>query len=151
MMLLSKFKGAGLASLAVMLVATGAGVLAQQPLDPRAEPDRMAQLERKIDRLLEALGGCHAITVPDGTIAPPAGPAVTAGPPGLSPAPSLGRGRGLAAPPATVAPARIRPPDLGHDRLDDLERRLADVEKRLDAMEARLKLAIPTTDRPSTK
>jgi RNA polymerase sigma factor (sigma-70 family) len=52
-MLLSKLKFAFLGLVTVALVTTGAGVLAQ---DRPSDNDRLKNLERKVDRLLEALG-----------------------------------------------------------------------------------------------
>ena len=53
-MLLSKLKFAFLGLVTVALVTTGAGVVAQ---DRPSDNDRLKNLERKVDRLLEALGG----------------------------------------------------------------------------------------------
>jgi hypothetical protein len=55
-MLLSKLKVAFLGLIAVSLITTGAGVVAQ---DRPSDNDRLKNLERKVDRLLEALGAQH--------------------------------------------------------------------------------------------
>jgi RNA polymerase sigma factor (sigma-70 family) len=54
-MLIAKFKGLVLGLTLATLVTTGIGVLAQAPGPP--EGDRLSALERKLDRILEALGG----------------------------------------------------------------------------------------------
>jgi RNA polymerase sigma factor (sigma-70 family) len=53
-MLLSKLKFAFLGLVSVALVTTGAGVVAQ---DRPSDEDRLKSVERKLDRLLEAIGG----------------------------------------------------------------------------------------------
>jgi RNA polymerase sigma factor (sigma-70 family) len=53
-MLLSKLKLAFLGLVTVALVTTGAGVIAQ---DRPTDEDRLRSVERKLDRLLEAIGG----------------------------------------------------------------------------------------------
>ena len=55
-MLLSKLRSAFLGLVAVALVTTGAGVIAQ---DRPSDDDRLKILERKMDRLLEVLGGSN--------------------------------------------------------------------------------------------
>ena len=55
-MLLSKLKFAFLALVTVALVTTGAGVVAQ---DRPSDDDRLKNLERKVDKLLEVLGGSN--------------------------------------------------------------------------------------------
>jgi RNA polymerase sigma factor (sigma-70 family) len=171
-MLLAKIKGIalGLAAAAVV-VTTGVGVMAQGfgPPAPGGQDDRLGAVEKKLDRILEALGsrrrdaaedpfGAHreaqgqALGMPG---VAPAGAAPAAGVPGaLAPA---------AAPPGTMAPypggagqgqmgmmAQMMAAQAGRrpstePRLAELERRVAELERRLDAMERRLSRA----DRPA--
>jgi RNA polymerase sigma factor (sigma-70 family) len=84
-MLLSKLKLAFLGLLTVALVTTGAGVVAQ---DRPSDNDRLKNLERKVDRLLEVLGGSNrrpkaAYPAPDSSQEPSA----TAPAPASIPAP----------------------------------------------------------------
>jgi hypothetical protein len=61
-MLLAKVKGIAFAMAAAAVVTTGVGVLAQGPLGPLpgpgpgAQEDRLGAVEKKLDRILEALG-----------------------------------------------------------------------------------------------
>jgi hypothetical protein len=142
MMLLSKWKAAAAAALAAGLVITGAGVLAQQAPAPNAEPDRLGQLERKIDRLLEALEGRpHIAPVPTEGRRLAVVPAPV---PALAPAPE-------AAPPLESRPttARATLAYVPQDRLAELERRLTEVEKRLKALEEPAQQKQPLTQ-PAT-
>ena len=105
-MLLAKLKLMILGFLAVAVVTTGAGVLAQ---DGPSDEDRLKSVERKLDRLLEVLGGAsrHAPIpgqrpAPSPTPAPTAEPAIAATgalPPGEPPSTSD-------APPAIAAAPR---------------------------------------------
>ena len=54
-MLIAKFKGLVMGLTVATIVTTGIGVLAQPP--GPGEGDRLSSLERKLDRILEALGG----------------------------------------------------------------------------------------------
>ncbi len=100
-MLLSKLKFAFLALVTVALVMTGAGVVAQ---DRPSDDDRLKNLERKVDKLLEVLGGSNRHSpAPNPTPDSRPGPIATA--PALAP---------LATPaaPATIAtvPQPPQPP-----------------------------------------
>ena len=58
-MLLAKIKGLALGLAAAAVVTTGVGVLAQRPpvpAPPAAQDDRLGAVEKKLDRILEALG-----------------------------------------------------------------------------------------------
>ena len=102
-MLLSKLKFAFLGLVTVALVTAGAGVAAQ---DRPSDEDRLKSVERKLDRLLEAIGG-HTRHAPEATPppdAPSAGGAPTiAASPAATPAPSI-------LPPTAPVPAPAQPP-----------------------------------------
>ena len=65
-MLLAKFKGIVLGLATAAVVTTGVGVMAQAPFSrtPAPDTDRLGVLERKLDRILEALGGSHRTPTP---------------------------------------------------------------------------------------
>jgi RNA polymerase sigma factor (sigma-70 family) len=84
-MLLAKSKGVILGLATAAVITTGFGVVAQQP--PSPDGDRLSVLERKLDRILEALGGSRQAetrVIRDHPGFPPAKP----GPPGGEEAPS---------------------------------------------------------------
>ena len=95
-MLLSKLKLAFVGLLSVAFVTTGAGVIAQ---DRPSGDDRLKNLERKVDRLLEVLGGSNRRTpspdtAPDSRAVPAATtpalvatPAAPAAPPAIAAVP----------------------------------------------------------------
>ena len=97
-MLLSKLRSAFLGLVAVALVTTGAGVIAQ---DRPSDDDRLKILERKMDRLLEVLGGSNRRT-PSTNPAPDSGPEPAAAAPAPTPA--------LSMPPAAPAIATMPQP-----------------------------------------
>src|SRR5262245_18188397 len=116
-MLLAKFKGIVLGLATAAVVTTGVGVLAQQPVSrtPAPDDDRLSVLERKLDRILEALGGSHGLaTPPRGPIRADA-PKDVAAFPGVWPVPNAAP---YAAPhpvPDPVAAPRSVPPDVAPD------------------------------------
>jgi RNA polymerase sigma factor (sigma-70 family) len=168
-MLLAKLKFAviGLAGLA--LVSTG--VLAQSIGSPRpADDDRLKAVERKLDRLLEVLGGSgrrmpalnpSPATTPTASgaapraepmtptaLMPPSPPQLAAGPPGTDMRP-------VAAPPAYLRARRANRQDLSgfldsvEQRLNDLERRLNDLERRISSSHSLVPPAAPGPGSPS--
>ena len=111
-MLIAKFKGLVLGITSAIIVTTGIGVLAQGPgndgLGPPGE-DRIGALERKLDRILEALGGSNRTTnkregdtrPPDTSVLPAL--AAQAPKPGAAPTATSA----LAAPAPTQVPPRL--------------------------------------------
>jgi RNA polymerase sigma factor (sigma-70 family) len=85
-MLLSKLRVVGLGLITLVLVTGGVGVVAQ---DRPSSEDRLKSLERKIDRLIEVLGGLNRSVAPAGT--PAGSPAPRSAPePAVAPlAPAL--------------------------------------------------------------
>jgi len=118
-MLLAKTKGVllGLAAVAA-IITTGVGVLAQQPTSP--DGDRLGVLERKLDQILEALGGARQAATggagfdprrfPDDKELLPA--AEKAG------APAVGRNRVAARKTGDSAPEKKAPPMLAPEKTD---------------------------------
>jgi len=116
-MLLAKLKLVIVGLAAVALFTTGVGVLAQ---DGPSDQDRLKNVERKLDRLLEVLGGSSSrpladAPVPSGVPVPPGAPATASPAPG-SPAtlapPSAAAASGATAalpPPAMAAPLGAPP------------------------------------------
>jgi len=106
-MLLAKLKLVILGLAALALFTTGVGVLAQ---DGPSDQDRLKNVERKLDRLLEVLGGSNHRATADAPVASgvPAPPSAT---PAASPAPAA---PAAPAPPPVPAlpgaPARYPPP-----------------------------------------
>jgi hypothetical protein len=163
-MLIAKFKGLVTGLTLATVVTTGIGVLAQSP-GGHPDGDRLGALERKLDRILEALGGSHGDAPPplakihvDGGRAkvdripqPPPVPTPLAHPssdrapsvPPPPPAPGAPVPAPLAGPSHDLAPAAPEAAPLvgpSHDlaaRVDSLERRLAAMERRLGEMEHR--------------
>ncbi len=162
-MLLSKLKLAFLGLVTVAIVTAGAGVVAQ---DAPSDNDRLRNLERKVDRLLEVLGRsgqrptspqpATASTAEPAPAAPaaPVAPAVPAAPAAIAPVPPPPRAHSTpsaAAPspapaalpvqpasPVTVVPARTGQSGSVGRRIDSLEQRLAKLEQRLAEVERRL-------------
>ncbi len=98
-MLLSKLKLAFLGVITVAILATGAGVVAQ---DRPSDNDRLRNLERKVDRLLEVLGGAGRRTTTS--------PAQNSTPESNEPAPVVASTP--AAPAAPAAIAAVPPPPV---------------------------------------
>src|SRR5262249_37356838 len=130
---------------ATAVVTTGVGVLAQDrdPFQGGSGPsdDRLGAVEKKLDRILEALGGTHGdvkaetrggrtVSVPRSEDLAPAGAASTS-------SDSVTTGTTISSG-GNFASSRSHPIDA---RVADLERRLADLERRFDAMERRLSRA----------
>jgi RNA polymerase sigma factor (sigma-70 family) len=118
-MLLSKLKLAFLGVMTVAILTTGAGVVAQ---DRPSDNDRLRNLERKVDRLLEVLGGSSRRTttpepVLDSTPKPtepapaaaakPAAPAAPAAIVAAPPPPAVPATPSIAAPTPTAAPLPV--------------------------------------------
>jgi RNA polymerase sigma factor (sigma-70 family) len=161
-MLLSKLKLAFLGLVTVTIITAGAGVVAQ---DRPSDNDRLKNLERKVDRLLEVLRGPSQRTLspklataptpePNGTAPPVAStPALPTAPAAIAavPRPPLAPAMPSAAAPSpapAALPAQPAPPLIatptrpGHSglldrRVDALEQRLAKLERRLAEFERR--------------
>ena len=155
-MLLAKLKFAVLGVVTMAVVSTSFGVLAQDGPDRPADNDRLKAVERKLDKLLEVLGGSNrrsrssdappildlAPRVADATPVPPPAvapqPPVPPVPPALAGAPRAGaaalpRGRSDAYPVPVPSPKNLAGRvDLVERRLNELERRFSDLERRLD-------------------
>lgn len=157
-MILSKLKAAAAAG-ATLIAATIA--LAQSPAarpGPAAPPDRLDQLERKIDRLLRALEGAGTARLGEAVVteADPVKPTLTTpaaapvgDPPGLA-APVLATTAGPfagglpAMPPRTLAPAAGLPvPSPNAAPSMALEQWLARLEQRVDRLEKLIERADP--------
>ncbi len=104
-MLLSKLKIVGLGFITLVLVTGGVGVVAQ---DRPSSEDRLKSLERKIDRLIEVLGGLNRSVAPAGAPAgrpaPVSAPEPAAAPPALTLAGALPTPAAVPAPPVAVVP-----------------------------------------------
>ena len=160
-MLLSKLKFAFLGLVTVALVTTGAGVIAQ---DRPTDEDRLRSVERKLDRLLEAIGGQNrhaqgptpspdsrpaarsipaATPAPAPTAAPSALPAVAA-PPSPTALPALPATPAQPPVPPTSPASRgtVPPPPAaqpaGLTPSNSLARRVDMLEERLANLEKRL-------------
>ncbi len=107
-MLIAKFKGLVLGLTVATVVTTGIGVLAQSP-GPAASPDgdRLSALERKLDRILEALGGSRGDA--PRTLPPTTTTRVDARKNAASPDVQL-----VLPPPATSLPPQVFGDRLGH-------------------------------------
>jgi RNA polymerase sigma factor (sigma-70 family) len=166
-MLLAKIKGLAFGLAAAAVVTTGVGVLAQAPTpapSAEAKDDRLGAVEKKLDRILEALGGreagaaggfrdfnrwanrpgampaagASADASPTAPIAPGGAPPTGPAPPAMAlpaaPPPPLG----APAPMAMPGMPPMNPPSPIDARVAALERRLADLERRIGAMEQRV-------------
>jgi RNA polymerase sigma factor (sigma-70 family) len=169
-MLLAKIKGIALGLAAAAVVTTGVGVLAQGPIRevpaPGPSEDRLGAVEKKLDRILEALGtnrlgggggsgmrresrpAASPDVAPEGGAAagvvpgsPTTAPAVAS--PGMPQPGEMGsmtpmmRGQMGGRMEAMGATMRGKMMSPIEARVADLERRFADLERRLDAMESR--------------
>jgi RNA polymerase sigma-70 factor (ECF subfamily) len=94
-MLLAKTKGILLGLATAAVITTGVGVLAQAPASP--DGDRLGVLERKLDQILEALGGSRPAATGGGGFDPRRFPDDKEAPPAAEKAgtPALGRNRSL--------------------------------------------------------
>jgi len=159
-MLLAKLRYAVMGVATLALVSTSVGVLAQQP-NPNGpvSPDRLKAVERKLDRLLEVLGGTHHSALAPAPVANPTLPAtspaalpragtlsstISAGPASTTPAPGIARGFGTSTSSstssgtATVARGDVvGRVDRLERKLNELERRFSDLERRIIASDAR--------------
>jgi hypothetical protein len=169
-MLLAKLKFALIGLAAVAIVS--AGVLAQgvDPTRP-TDNDRLKAVERKLDKLLEVLGGSSrrmpAPDAPPATTpiangaapsadgaplmvpAPPNPPGVATAPPRFNPRPGPGPLIGLVAPRAGRADLASRV-DLVEQRLSNLERRLSDLERRISSSHSEALLSpLPAAGAPA--
>jgi len=173
-MLLAKVKGIAFAMAAAAVVTTGVGVMAQSPGPaPGASDDRLGAVEKKLDRILEALGSRQDDAMPAAAGRRRSRPAMAGG--GSDSAPA---GKGAAGASPDVAPrsgsmAGMLPGQMGNmgmmrgpggrmgammgsmsgpidSRIAELERRLTDLERRFDAMEERL-FDPPQADRPRAR
>jgi hypothetical protein len=104
-MLCAKLKSVLLCMTTAVLLTTGVGVLAQQSGPGQSADDRLKAVERKLDRLLEVLGGSSRQAATPTGLAPataPTAPPVSDAPPGQPGSPS-----GL--PTSAAAPAHAMP------------------------------------------
>jgi RNA polymerase sigma factor (sigma-70 family) len=152
-MLLAKLKFTVLGLVTLAVVSTSVGVLAQDGPERTSDNDRLKAVERKLDKLLEVMGGSSRRATPAAAspsldlaprvaeaTQPPPPPAVAPVPP-RPPAP-------LAAPSADTVPAPGNPvvdraiPSRANlaGRVDLLERRLTELERRFGELERRLPL-----------
>ena len=159
-MLLAKLKYVFLGLVTVAVVSSSVGVVAQVSPRGRLTTIGSRSVERKLDKLLEVLGGSNRPDLPSGKSAvrnpdappPPATvPAPMPPPPPGSDSPAMGsmmaggmRGmgssmRGMA---SYTASSMMGQPDLA-GRVDQMERRLNDLEHRLNALEHRLTSSLP--------
>ena len=152
-MLLAKLKFTVLGLVTLAVVSTSVGVLAQDGPERTSDNDRLKAVERKLDKLLEVMGGSSRRATP--ALAPPSldlAPRVAEAtqpppPPAIAPVPPR--------PPAPpVAPSADTVPSPGNPvvdraipgranlagRVDLLERRLAELERRCGELERRLPL-----------
>jgi hypothetical protein len=154
-MLLAKLKFAVLGVVTMAVVSASVGVLAQDGPDRASDNDRLKAVERKIDKLLEVMGGSSrrnappdaspsADSIPRGAVpAPPPTPElaplappspVTAAPPvapsvDIAAVPRWGRNANpVPEPPQKNVAGRV---DLLERRLSELERRFGDLERRV--------------------
>jgi RNA polymerase sigma factor (sigma-70 family) len=157
-MLLAKLKFAVLGVVTMAVVSASVGVLAQDGPDRASDNDRLKAVERKIDKLLEVMGGSSRRNAPpDAPPSPDSMPRVADATP--APAPAL-------APPHPVPPAPLGAPsvdiaavprwgrsahpvpepppknvagrvDLLEQRLSELERRFGDLERRVSRSQTR--------------
>jgi RNA polymerase sigma-70 factor (ECF subfamily) len=166
-MLLSKLKFAFLGFVTVAMLTTGAGVVAQVPVSQSSDDDRLKSVERKLDRLLEAIGGTGRHAPPVVSDLRDSRPEPTAPVPGIAPSVDVASGPTVIAsvprppqppmnpnaqPPVAVAavpPTQVLPPAAPQaaplarsnslaGRVDMLEQRLANLERRLADFERRL-------------
>jgi len=148
-MMLTKMKTATVVLVALGLVGTGAGVVAQDPTPTRSakDDDRLQQVEQKLDRVLQALEGRQAPTA-----APPSQVGMSLLGAGQG---SLSQGAG-SDPKQTPTRMEVRWGSSGSSplfqmgmtpasaeanpggRLDRAERRLDDIEKRLMRLEQKV-------------
>ena len=151
-MLLAKLKFAVLGLVTLAVVSTSVGVLAQTAPDRPADNDRLKAVERKLDKLLEVLGGSNRRTPspdapPSLDLAPRVADATQAPPPALAPLPPVPPPPAVA---GTVDSAAVRgrlwngyalpepSPKNVAGRLDLLERRLSELERRFSDLEHRV-------------
>jgi RNA polymerase sigma factor (sigma-70 family) len=159
-MLLAKLKYAFLGLVMLAVVSSGVGVMAQQgggfgAQSSPSDTDRLKAVERKLDRLLEVMGGTRRQSTPDTA---PAAAAATApalaqaapsavAPPAAAPPPPAVSARAPAPPPPPVgapvplppAAPRTSPPDDLTDAPAAKSRfRAVDLGRRVDAVEQRL-------------
>ena len=171
-MLIAKLKFAFFGLVALSVVSTSVGVVAQSPADRPVDSDRLKVVEQKLDRLLEVLGARHgrqpspdapSSVLPDprtAAAAPVPEPAAipVAAPPAMAPAPPLPP-TPAAAPSADVADwsrvnarASNMPPATSCVRGADLEKRVTALEQRLVSLESRvgtLERRIDKAERPT--
>ncbi len=155
-MLLAKLKFAILGLFTVAVVSTSVGVLAQQVPDRSSDNDRLKAVERKLDKLLEVLGGSSRHTPAPDAPPSPAGvpqiadlrpattPAIAPMPP-VPPAPPVAPsadtipapGHGDFAPPRALPTPKIGRADLA-GRVELLDRRISELERRFNELERRI-------------
>ena len=141
----------------ISIGVSGGAIATNSGIDPvaatRPDPDRLRDVEAKLDRILEALGGRRSDTY---SSYQPAKPAVETVPPGgigrpmndlqtTSPAPVERRGF-TGTQPATVDPTGRN----STDRLSTMERRMADLERRMADLERRINPSSTTTGTPAS-
>jgi RNA polymerase sigma-70 factor (ECF subfamily) len=142
-MLLAKLKYAFLGLVVATVASASLGVMAQGPGPKSDDGDRLRSLEKKLDRLLEVLGGGQAtrpMLPPPVAAAPAPIPADRPGAPVAIPVPPV--------PPGTApAPGADQRPWVPHApqapgeqarRIEGLERRMGELEHRLGQLEGRM-------------
>jgi RNA polymerase sigma factor (sigma-70 family) len=162
-MLLAKLKYVFLGLVTVAAVSSSVGVVAQSPAR-KTDDDRLQSVERKLDKLLEVLGGSSRpnsptatspVLPPDAPPPPATVPAPVPPPPPGSDSPGMGRMMGGGMMPGGMrgmgmmqggmrgmgSPMMGQPNLAG--RVDQLEQRLNDLERRLSALERRLTSSLP--------
>ena len=154
-MLLAKLKFAVLGVVTMAVVSASVGVLAQDGPDRASDNDRLKAVERKIDKLLEVMGGSSRRNAPPdappspdsipraAVPAPPPTPALAplAPPPSVTAAPPVAPSVDIAAVPRwgrNAYPVPEPSPKNIAGRVDLLERRLSELERRFGDLERRV-------------
>jgi RNA polymerase sigma factor (sigma-70 family) len=154
-MLLAKLKFAVLGVVTMAVVSASVGVLAQDGPDRASDNDRLKAVERKIDKLLEVMGGSSRRNAPPdappsldsipraAVPAPPPTPALAplAPPPPVTAAPPVAPSVDIAAVPRwgrNAYPVPEPSPKNVAGRVDLLEQRLSELERRFGDLERRV-------------
>jgi RNA polymerase sigma factor (sigma-70 family) len=168
-MLLAKLKFGFLGLVAVAAVSTGVGVVAQPSSTRRPEDnDRLKAVERKLDKLLEVMGGAgHRMPSLSSDVRRTQAPNVIPGSPGADAppapdgAPAPAAGPAVPRPPAPVSPDAVAwfasphggPAGRGDpmNRIDVLERRMGEIERRFNELEGRMNKVASYPRNPATQ
>jgi RNA polymerase sigma factor (sigma-70 family) len=163
-MLLAKLKYVFLGLVTVAVVSSSVGVVAQVSPPRKTDDDRLQSVERKLDKLLEVLGGSSRrnsptatspVLPPDAPPPPATVPAPVPPPPPDSGSPRMGSMMAGGMMPGSMhgmgmmqggmrgmGSAMMGQPNLA-GRVDQMEKRLNDLERRLTALERRLTSSLP--------